>query len=88
MFSFPPKNVGRLRREDSLVETSVAAQWAALEEHFREHRKQVERFERADGIAVRHMWEYQTDEFGNHLSDFERDALIERHCELFGTWPR
>jgi hypothetical protein len=21
------------------------------------------------------------------LSRFERNALVERHCELFGTWP-
>jgi hypothetical protein len=40
------------------------------------------------GIAVRRMWKYQTDELGNHLSEFELDALIERHCELFGTWPQ
>jgi len=26
-------------------------------------------------------------EHGIPLSQFERDALIERHCELFGTWP-
>jgi len=24
---------------------------------------------------------------GEHLSQFEREALIERHCELFGIWP-
>src|SRR5262249_11776047 len=23
----------------------------------------------------------------NRLSQLERGALIERHCELFGTWP-
>jgi hypothetical protein len=69
------------------MEASVAAQWAALEEHFREQAKQVERFQRADYIAVQRMWNCQTDELGNHLSEFERDALIERHCELFGTWP-
>jgi len=33
------------------------------------------------------MWKTQTNEDGVHLSQFERDALIERHCELFGTWP-
>jgi hypothetical protein len=33
------------------------------------------------------MWKSQTNEDGKHLSQFERDALIERHCELFGTWP-
>jgi len=24
---------------------------------------------------------------GAPLSRFERDALVERHCELFGSWP-
>jgi hypothetical protein len=33
------------------------------------------------------MWMSQTNEGGDHLSEFERKALIERHCELFGTWP-
>jgi hypothetical protein len=26
-------------------------------------------------------------EFGESLSTFDREALAERHCELFGTWP-
>jgi hypothetical protein len=33
------------------------------------------------------MWRNQTNEGGNRLTEFEREALIERHCELFGTWP-
>jgi hypothetical protein len=33
------------------------------------------------------MWRSQTKEDGERLSKTERDALIERHCELFGTWP-
>jgi len=33
------------------------------------------------------MWKSQTNEDGKRLSQFERHALIERHCELFGTWP-
>jgi hypothetical protein len=74
-------------REDSLVTASLTADWAALDDHFREQAKHVERFRRADRIAVRRMWECQTDELGNDLSEFEREALIERHCELFGTWP-
>jgi len=37
--------------------------------------------------AVAPMWKSQTNEDGKRLSQFERDALIERHCELFGTWP-
>jgi hypothetical protein len=40
-----------------------------------------------DGSAVLDMWTSQTNEDGERLSQFERDALIERHCELFGTWP-
>src|SRR5262249_36275510 len=34
--------------------------------------------------AVPRMWKSQTNEDGKRLSKFERDALIERHCELFG----
>jgi hypothetical protein len=26
-------------------------------------------------------------ERGQNLSAFEREALVERHCELFGCWP-
>jgi hypothetical protein len=33
------------------------------------------------------MWISEINEHGECLSQFERDALIERHCELFGTWP-
>jgi hypothetical protein len=29
----------------------------------------------------------QTNERGEPLSQFEREALIERHCGLFGSWP-
>jgi hypothetical protein len=36
---------------------------------------------------VRRMWHTQRNEDGWPLSQFEREALIERHCELFGTWP-
>jgi hypothetical protein len=36
--------------------------------------------------AVR-MWKSQSSEHGDRLSQCERDALIERHCELFGPWP-
>jgi hypothetical protein len=66
---------------------SVAAQWAALDDHFREHAKQIQRFRHMGRSAVRQMWNSQTNEDGNRLSQHERDALIERHCELFGTWP-
>jgi len=37
--------------------------------------------------AVARMWKYQINEDGVRLSQLERHALIERHCELFGTWP-
>jgi hypothetical protein len=69
------------------VSTLIAAQWAVLDDHFREHAKQVDRFKNANATTVRLMWASQTDERGNPLSQFERHALIERYCELFGTWP-
>jgi hypothetical protein len=69
------------------VRTSVAAHWAALEDHFQRHAKLMDRFKQAGPDAVRRMWSSQTNEDGNHLSQFERHALIERHCELFGTQP-
>ena len=67
---------------------SVAVHWAALDGHFMQHAKLVERFREAGRNAVRRMWVSQTNEDGKRLSQFERDALIERHCELFGTWPK
>jgi len=69
------------------VKKSLAAQWAALDNHFRRHAKLIDRFRYADADAVARMWKSQTNEDGKRLSPFERDALIERHCELFGTWP-
>jgi hypothetical protein len=47
----------------------------------------VDRFGKASQDAVLRMWLNQTNENGEHLSEFERLALVERHCELFGTWP-
>jgi len=67
--------------------TSLAAQWAALEEHFQRHAKLVARFRETGRDAVVAMWEGQVNEDGTPLSEFEREALIERYCELFGTWP-
>jgi hypothetical protein len=67
--------------------TSLAAQWAALEEHFQRHTKLVARFRKTGRDAVVSMWENQINENGTPLSEFEREALIERYCELFGTWP-
>ena len=65
----------------------VAAHWAALDDHFQRHVRVVERFRHAKADAVTRMWKYQINEHGVRLSQFERDALIERHCELFGIWP-
>jgi hypothetical protein len=67
--------------------TSLAAQWAALEEHFQRHAKLVARFRETGRDTVVAMWEGQINEDGTPLSEFEREALIERYCELFGTWP-
>ena len=69
------------------MQGSLAAEWAALDGHFEHHAKLVGRFMGADHDAVVRMWRSQTNECGNRLSEFEREALIERHCELFGTWP-
>jgi hypothetical protein len=69
------------------VKSSLAAEWAALDLHFKEHVKLVNRFRGAGGDAVIRMWRSQTKENGESLSKTDRDALIERHCELFGTWP-
>ena len=62
--------------------------WAALERHFIRHAQQVARFRRANRAVVRRMWKNQVNEDGEPLSQVERGALIERHCELFGTWPQ
>jgi hypothetical protein len=47
----------------------------------------VDRFREAGCDAVLYMWRSQTNEGGQRLSRSEREALIERHCELFGSWP-
>jgi len=69
------------------MKTSIATHWAALDQHFAYHGKVVDRFRHIDHQAVLRMWKSQTNEGGERLSQFERDALIERYCELFGTWP-
>ena len=61
--------------------------WQLLEEHFRHHARLVNHFRHADAHAVVAMWKAGTNEAGARLSQFERDALVERHCELFGHWP-
>jgi hypothetical protein len=70
-----------------VVKMSLTAEWAVLDLHFKKHWKLVNRFREAGGDAVIRMWRSQTKEDGERLSKTERDALIERHCELFGTWP-
>jgi hypothetical protein len=62
-------------------------QWKELETHFRHHASLVRRFRRANADLVLRMWQTSRNEFGKPLSSYEREALIERHCELFGTWP-
>jgi len=61
--------------------------WAQLDRHFNQHALLIKRFKHADRIAVLRMWKAGLNEFGAPLSVFERDALVERHCELFGSWP-
>jgi len=66
---------------------SLAREWVTLERHFARHASLVKRFRAADPPAVLSMWQTQTNEFGAPLSQVERKALAERHCELFGHWP-
>jgi hypothetical protein len=61
--------------------------WSELQEHFRHHALLVQRFRRADAQAVARMCDTGRNEFGQPLTSFEREALAERHCELFGNWP-
>jgi hypothetical protein len=65
----------------------VTAQWARLEQHFAHHANLVNRFRPSGPVDVASMWQAQKNEFGERLSRLEREALIERHCELFGCWP-
>jgi len=76
---FRTKSVGFAAAEDY---------WEALDRHFCHQAQQLDRFRRAGRGAVRRMWASQTNEHGEPLSQFEREALIERHCELFGNWPQ
>jgi hypothetical protein len=66
--------------------TSVAA-WKKLEDHFRVQNQLVQRFALAHPSAVLCMWRTGANELGQPLSAFEREALVERHCLLFGHWP-
>lgn len=67
--------------------TSTNCPWQLLEEHFLHQARVVSHFKNADGRAVIAMWRTGTNEAGVRLSRFELDALLERHCELFGRWP-
>ena len=64
-----------------------ADQWALLEEHFHHHAHLIKRFRDTSPSAVTRMWKSGTNETGEPLSQFEIDALVERYCELFGSWP-
>jgi hypothetical protein len=66
---------------------SSTAVWKELEEHFRRHAFLVERFRGVGAAAVLRMWRAQSNESGDPLTPAEREALVERHCELFGQWP-
>ena len=68
------------------MKAAVARHWAALEDHFQHHVRLVDRF--SDAEAVLRMWLTDINEHGECLSEFEHEALIKRHCELFGTWPQ
>ena len=61
--------------------------WELLEEHFCYHADLVNHFRSADASAVTAMWSAGSNAAGEPLSQFERDALVERYCELFGSWP-
>jgi hypothetical protein len=61
--------------------------WQLLEEHFRHHARLVNHFRHAGAHTVAAMWKTGTNEAGARLSQFERRALVERYCELFGYWP-
>jgi len=65
------------------MKLSVASQWVAFEDHFQQHANQVEHLRHARADAVACTRKYQTNEDGTRHSQFERSALIERHCELF-----
>jgi hypothetical protein len=66
---------------------AIAAAWEGLEEHFECHAALVARFKDACRDSVMRMWESGTNEVGERLTPFEREALVERYCELFGIWP-
>lgn len=72
------------RDEDS----ASARVWNHLEQHFCRHALLIERFRHASPPTVVHMWRTGKNEIGECMSQFERSALVERYCELFGIWPK
>jgi hypothetical protein len=66
---------------------SSAGVWERLGAHFGMHAAAVERFRCAGRGEVIRMWREGTNEMGEPLSAFEREALVERYCEIFGRWP-
>jgi hypothetical protein len=66
----------------------TAADLERLESHFCKHVAAVERFRHVPRAAVVRMWRDGVNERGEPLTAFERQALVERHCELFGCWPK
>ena len=72
---------------DSAV-SDASRGWAQLEAHFELHATLFNRFRNTPPRAVIRMWEKGTNEIGEPLTPYERHALVERHCELFGNWPR
>jgi hypothetical protein len=69
------------------MERLLALQWAILDRHFQYHIRLVGHFREIGPAAVLRMWRTQTNNDGKPLSQFERDALKERYCELFGILP-
>ena len=68
-------------------DTGTSAVWKQLEDHFRLQAQVLQRFAQADPSDVLRMWKTGTNELGEPLSACEREALVERHCLLFGHWP-
>jgi hypothetical protein len=73
---------------DQEAHSSSTPAWARLQEHVRLHKLMLDRFQRFGPAAVLRMWRTQANELGVPLTAFEREALAERHCLLFGVQPR
>jgi hypothetical protein len=69
------------------IEEGSAAVWRQLEDHFQLQAQVLRRFAQARPSAVRRMWRSGTNDVGERLSAFEREALVERYCLLFGNQP-